>query len=154
MSRIEIYSCIATLKRTLLFVSLWVFAGSYTLADEPASVQLPSAATPNSYAALSNEELLIRAEELKDSQLTQPQRTMNFHWLSQQSGNEKAFQGGRAFSKLLERKLKVYLDERDTGKWLRGKLLPQNGRSSFVDDMDYDLKVRSDEFVIGISYEF
>lgn len=154
MSRIEISPTIATLKSTLLFFSLWAFASSYTLADESASAQLPSATATNSYAALSNEELLIRAEELKGSQLTRPQRTMNFHWLSQQSGNEKAFHGGRAFSKLLERRLKVYLDERDTGKWLRGKLMSEDNRSSFVDDMDYDLKVRSDEFVIGISYEF
>jgi hypothetical protein len=106
------------------------------------------------YSALSNDALVIRAEQLRDSPVSTNPQVMNYRWLSQQSDQTNALSGGRAISKLVERQLKDYIESHKSGQWLRQKLMPDGNGQGFIKDVDYILKLRSDELVIGLDYEF
>lgn len=139
---------------------LGLFSAAPSLADDAANQGLPSEVNGyhqddrGVYASLTNEELFLRAEQLRDANIDLSQRVMNYRWLSEQSDQEKTTQGGRAISKLAERKLRAYLDEREGSAWIKQKLLPDNDGSGFIKSVDYDLKLRSDQLVIGVEYEF
>lgn len=110
--------------------------------------------TTQPYSTLSNEDLVIRASQLRDNDISPSQRAMNYQWLSSQSGTESAVDGGKALSKLAERQLKAYLDERASTQWIRSKLMPDESGNGFFKAVDYDLKVRSNKLVIGLTYDF
>ena len=107
-----------------------------------------------SFTTLSNEDLLIRANQMKVEGATPSQRAMNYQWLSEHSGSEDAIHGDKAVSKLLERHLKAYLDERGGKQWLTKTLLSDSPGTGFFKGVDYDLKVRANKALIGITYEF
>lgn len=106
------------------------------------------------YTTLSNEDLIIRANQLRDNDISPNQRAMNYQWLSSHSGAESTVDGGKALSKLAERQLKAYLDERESTKWIRSKLMPDESGNGFFKDVDYDLKLRANKLVIGLTYDF
>lgn len=106
------------------------------------------------YTTLSNEDLIIRANQLRKTEISPNQRAMNYQWLSSHSGVESTVDGGKALSKLAERQLKAYLDERESTKWIRSKLMPDESGQGFFKDVDYDLKLRSNKLVIGLTYDF
>jgi len=118
----------------------------------PSELKLQENSQVTSFTTLTNEDLATRADQLRDSDISPSQRAMNYQWLSQESGNEQAISGSKALSKLAERQLKAYLDEKDSTIWLKEKLMPDS--DGFIKSMDYDLKLRSNQFVIGVSYEF
>lgn len=107
-----------------------------------------------SYATLSNEDLLIRADQLRTTRISPHQRIMNYQWLSEQSGQSDTVEGGNAISRLIERHLKAYLKDTDSSKKLKETLMPEGNGNGFIKGVDYDVKLRANKFVIGVSYEF
>jgi len=138
---------------------LLVFASSVSLAEGVNDTFLPSEVLPyatnvQSYTTLSNEDLAIRAAQMRYEALTPSQRAMNYQWLSEHSDSEKTVHGERAITKLIERHLKSYIDEKAGGIWLKEKLMPDPSGNGFIKSVDYDVKLRSDQLVIGITYDF
>ncbi|MGD9661928.1 MAG: hypothetical protein AB7U63_11685 [Porticoccaceae bacterium] len=120
----------------------------------PSELKVQKNSQVMSFTTLSNEDLATRAHQLRDSNISPSQRALNYQWLSQESGNEEAVNGSKALSKLAERQLKAYLDEKEGTIWLKEKLMPDTDGRGFIKSVDYDLKLRSNQFVIGLSYEF
>ena len=135
-----------------------LFASTTAHADPSEGVFLPSEIRSynhnQSFTTLSNEDLELRAEQIRYNSLTPSQRAMNYQWLSEHSGSEKAIHGNKAVTKLIERQVKAYIDENAGGVWIKQKLMPESNGQSFIKDVDYDLKLRSNKLVIGITYEF
>jgi hypothetical protein len=104
------------------------------------------------YTGLSNADLASRADQLKDSDLSALQPDLDYRWLSDYSGSDQAFHGTKAVNRLVEQQLKHYLYNHAGGAWIKDKLMPDG--SGFIKSVDYDLKLRHDELVIGVSYEF
>ena len=151
----------AICKRTASYCwgLLLFIASSAACADATNALFLPSEVKSSnsgihSFTTLSNEDLLIRANQMKYDELTASQRAMNYQWLSEHSGSEDAVRGNKAVSKLVERHLKAYIDNRGGSRWIKSKLMPDSSGNGFIKSVDYDVKLRSDKLVIGISYEF
>lgn len=147
-------------SRVATMVWVWVLLGVFnpSHADPTNTLFLPSEIKSykhsDIYSTLSNEELAIRAQQIRYNGITPTQRAMNYQWLSEHSGSEKAIHGEKAVSKLIERHLKAFIDDRAGGKWIKNQLMPDSSGEGFIKSMDYDLKLRSDKLVIGITYEF
>lgn len=109
---------------------------------------------PHSFTTLSNEDLALRADQMRVDALTPSQRAMNYQWLSEHSDNEKHIHGEKAITKLIERHLKSYIDERAGGEWIKSKLMPDSGGNGFIKNVDYDVKLNANKLVIGVTYEF
>ncbi len=109
---------------------------------------------PHSFTMLSNEDLALRADQMRVDTLTPSQRAMNYQWLSEHSDSEKHIHGEKAITKLIERHLKSYIDERAGGEWIKSKLMPDSDGSGFIKSVDYDVKLNANKLVIGITYEF
>ena len=136
-----------------LFVSVMAHGEPAGLLFLPSEVKSPNGRV-HSFTTLSNEDLLIRADQMKHDRITPSQRAMNYQWLSEHSGSEDAIHGDKAVSKLVERHLKAYLDERGGSRWLENTLLPESSDRRFIKGVDYDVKLRANRMVIGVSYEF
>ncbi len=120
----------------------------------PTEVDAYADSSHASYTILSNRDLVIRANQLRGGRLSPSQRAMNYQWLSEHSGNEDAIRGDKAITKLLERHLENYLDRRQTTRWIKQKLLEQGPDGNVRRSFDYDVRLRSDNVVIGVRYEF
>ena len=132
-------------------------AGS-AMAEELDTLFLPSEIKSynhsQSFTTLSNEDLAIRADQIRYNRITPSQRAMNYQWLSEHSGAEDPVHGEKAVTKLLERHLKAYIDERAGGRWIKQKLMPETNNDGFIKAVDYDVKLRANRMAIGITYEF
>ena len=156
----RLFAKVRTFASALAIATTAMFgAANAALAEEMNEVFLPGevkafGAKTNPYTTLTNEDLAIRADQMRDSVLSPSQRAMNYQWLSEHSGSEDAIHGNKAISKLLERQLKAYIDERAGGMWIKQKLMPDSSGQGFIKSVDYDLKLRSNKLVIGVTYEF
>ena len=105
------------------------------------------------FSSLNNIQLKDRAESLRSQTLNANQRALNYQWLK--NHRDKQFtSGSKAYKAFFKQGFKEYWN-RKRQEHFNSKRLPDiNGRGHVSGEVDYDLRLSSDELKIGLSYEF
>ncbi len=108
----------------------------------------------SSFSDLNNIELNQRAEDIRSESMQPTHRNLNYQWLE---GHQKGefVEGSDALQTLLKRGLGGYWNRQRKEHFHDSKRIPDlEGRGRITREVDYDLRLSSDELKIGLSYEF
>ena len=154
---VYMFHCAELIKFEYAFVLLTVFILALTLSvtsfasDEFTENRQPGFTTYRNkdIATMSNEDLIEHALRSRESTLTREQIELNRQWANSLA-HDDVIQGGKALSKFFKRGFSSYWREHKTSS----KLPDASGRGKVNNSMDYDINLKSDEFRVGLSYEF
>ena len=103
---------------------------------------------------MSNQDLLEHARRFREQNVSREQIELNRQW-AESTADDDFIQGGKAFSRLLQRSLKDYWQTKRQESFGDDSRVPDiYGRGKVSNSVDYDIELKSDELNIGLSYEF
>ena len=102
---------------------------------------------------LSNADLVERAAEIQNQELSMTQRLLNNRWLSQHQQDDSV-EGNKVLSRLLKRSFKTYWNRKRDTDFANKKYLPDADGNGRVSEMDYKVRLSSDTLTLGMTYEF
>lgn len=102
---------------------------------------------------LSNDQLRDRARELRSQELNAYQRALNYQWLESHHKNE-FLSGSKAYKTFFKKGFEKYWDRQRKERFKSNKVPDIHGKGRVSNEVDYDIKLSSDELKIGLSYEF
>ncbi|WP_461482095.1 hypothetical protein [Porticoccus sp.] len=106
------------------------------------------------FSTLNNRQLSQRAEDIRSQSMNAQHRALNYQWLQSYQRNEFV-EGDKALQMFLKRGLKDYWDRQRREHFHDNRHIPDlDGRGRITRELDYDLRLSSDELEIGLSYEF
>ncbi|WP_461519004.1 hypothetical protein [Porticoccus sp.] len=107
-----------------------------------------------SFSDLNNIELNQRAEDIRSQAMPDTHRNLNYQWLEGYQKDEFV-EGDKALQTFLKRGLEDYWNRQRKEHFHDSKRIPDiDGRGRITREVDYDLRLSSDELKIGLSYEF
>lgn len=107
----------------------------------------------SNFSSLNNTQLIDRAESLRSQELDANQRALNYQWLQNQR-NKEFTSGSKAYKAFFKRGFKEYWDRKRKEHFKSERIPNLEGRGSVSGEVDYDLRLSSDELKIGLTYEF
>lgn len=107
----------------------------------------------SNFSSLNNTQLKDRAESLRSQELDANQRALNYQWLENQR-NKEFTSGSKAYKAFFKRGFKEYWDRKRKEHFKSEHIPNLEGRGRVSGEVDYDLRLSSDELKIGLTYEF
>ena len=104
--------------------------------------------------AMSNDDLDRAAANFGDASLNTKQRLLNHQWLYYGHHNIEYQKGSRALRKLVQSGFRAYWDGLRKTKFKDNQVIPDGNGSGQVNELNYEMDVRSDSLELSISYEF
>ena len=137
-----------------VLLAVLLATGNAIAAEDSATDPVQAYSDPLSPSLLfANEALILRSNHFGGATGNSSSPDYGQGWLPA-NADAGPVEGEKVVSRLLERKLKAYFHSTRTSQWLKQKLLPEQDGTNFIKGVDYDLKLRTDEFAIGVVYEF
>lgn len=102
---------------------------------------------------LNNEQLLERAQHLRSNNPNTTQQTLNYQWLKAHQ-NDDSIVGKKVYQTLFKRGLKAFWNHQRKERFKSEHIPDINGRGSVSNEVDYKLRLNSDELKVKLSYEF
>lgn len=105
------------------------------------------------FAYLNNEQLLERAQQLRSNAPNTTQQTLNYQWLKAHQ-NDDYILGKKVYQTLFKRGFKELWNRQRKERFKSEHVPDINGRGSVSNEVDYKLRLNSDELKVKFSYEF
>jgi len=102
---------------------------------------------------LNNEQLLERAQHLRSNNPNTTQQTLNYQWLKAHQ-NDNSIVGKKVYQTLFKRGFKAFWNRQRKERFKSERIPDINGRGSVSNEVDYKLRLNSDELKVKLSYEF
>lgn len=102
---------------------------------------------------LNNEQLLERAQHLRSNNPNTTQQTLNYQWLKAHQ-NDDSIVGKKVYQTLFKRGFKAFWNRQRKERFKSEHIPDINGRGSVSNEVDYKLRLNSDELKVKLSYEF
>lgn len=106
-----------------------------------------------SFSYLNNEQLLERAQQLRSQHPNSPQLKFNNQWLRAHQNDDHII-GKKVYQTLFKRGFKKFWHRQRKERFKSERIPDINGRGSVSNEVDYKLRLKSDEIKVKLSYEF
>ncbi len=122
---------------------------SWVIADDDGQAGQNS----RSVHVLNNLQLVARADELRSTDMPMVQRSLNYQWLDNHQ-HENAVLDGKALSTLGNRMFGKYIEEQRDYYFGDGRYTSSGKKRNRFSDIDYKVRFSSNQFRIGLKYQF
>lgn len=105
------------------------------------------------FSYLNNKQLLERAKYLRSNNLNITQQILNYQWLKSHQ-NDDFIVGKKVYQTLFKQGFKAFWNRQRKERFKSEHIPDINGRGSVSNEIDYKLRLNSDELKIKLSHEF
>lgn len=106
-------------------------------------------------SALSNEDLIRAAEDIRNNEMSAEQRALNHQWLDHDNYTDDMRFGSKVVSQLLKMGFKTYWKDVRNKKYANSAAVPtEEGNGKITSDVDYKFRISGDKLKLSVEYEF
>ena len=107
----------------------------------------------SSFSHLNNEQLIERAHRLRSKDIDTTQQQLNYQWL-QAYHNDDHILGKKVYQTIFKRGFKEFWNRQRKERFKSDHVPDADGRGSVSSEVDYKVRLTSDELKFKLSYEF
>ena len=104
--------------------------------------------------SLCNDDLELRAKQLRSTAMSAEHRALNYHWLAAHAGENRQYEGGRAFSRIAQKMLRQYWQDKRRELGNKALLDEKGNLKRQYNGVDYGLTTSGGGLNIGFHYTF
>ena len=154
--------CSTTVGATALFLQMTVLCALPSTAIAGDELFIPDSLNSSNdrserkaqLSSLCNKDLAMQAEQIRNTTMSAEQRKLNYQWLMIHSGEDRQYTGGRAFSKIAQKILRQYWQDKRQELGDNALLDDKGNLKRQYNGIDYGLTTSGGGLNVGLNYTF